>query len=162
MMQSVQVIIERLKTHPEDFFGDLNDGRPQHVRFGELASKLDDLLTVKRDGEIHRLWYLNEDEKAALLEAYREARRARFEAKTFHQLLTKPEESRYDLNVATRKHPTTGKFMMQGTGSVNSGLGGSALWQSAVPKEEEEGAKIVDHINKAFEEEYAKTRNPRP
>jgi hypothetical protein len=45
MMQSVQVIIERLKTNPEDFFGDLDDGRPQHVKFGELASKIDDLLT---------------------------------------------------------------------------------------------------------------------
>ena len=88
MMQSVQVIIERLKTNPEDFFGDLNDGRPQNVKFGELASKLDDLLTVKRDGEIHRLWYLNEDEKAALLKAYKETRRARFEAKIFHQLLS--------------------------------------------------------------------------
>jgi len=88
MMQSVQVIIERLKTNPEDFFGDLNDGRPQHVKFGELASKLDDLLTVKRDGDIHRLWYLTEEEKVALIDAYREARRARFEAKTFHQLLS--------------------------------------------------------------------------
>ena len=112
MMQSVQVIIERLKSHPEDFFGDLNDGRPQHVRFGELASKLDDLLTAKRDGDIHRLWYLNEDEKAALLEAYKEARRARFESKIFHQLLTKPEESRYDINM-DRMTPS-GKRLMQG------------------------------------------------
>jgi len=88
MMQSVQVIIERLKTNPEDFFGDLDDGRPQHVKFGELASKIDDLLTEKQDGHIHRLWYLTEEEKVALIDAYREARRARFEAKTFHQLLS--------------------------------------------------------------------------
>jgi hypothetical protein len=91
MMQAVQVIIERLKTNPEDFFGDLDDGRPQHVKFGELASKIDDLLTEKQDGHIHRLWYLTEDEKVALIDAYREARRARFEAKTFHQLLSQPE-----------------------------------------------------------------------
>ena len=108
MMQAVQVIIERLKTNPEDFFGDLNDGRPQHVKFGELASKLDDLLTVKRDGDIHRLWYLTEEEKVALIDAYREARRARFEAKTFHQLLSLQEP---DL-VMERMTPS-GKRLMQ-------------------------------------------------
>jgi hypothetical protein len=140
MMQSVQVIIERLKTNPEDFFGDLNDGRPQHVRFGELASKLDDLLTVKRDGDIHRLWYLNEDEKAALLEAYKEARRARFEAKIFHQLLTKPEEVRYDINM-DRMTPS-GKRLMQG-------------WQGQVPS----GTEINKRIREEFEKEYAKNRN---
>jgi hypothetical protein len=47
MMQSVQVIIERLKTHPEDFFGDLNDGRPQNVKFGELDYESDELTNVE-------------------------------------------------------------------------------------------------------------------
>jgi hypothetical protein len=108
MMQSVQVIIERLKSHPEEFFGDLDDGRPQHVKFGELASKIDDLLTEKQDGHIHRLWYLTEDEKVALIDAYREARRARFEAKTFHQLLS-PQESD---STMVRMAPS-GKRLMQ-------------------------------------------------
>jgi len=142
MMQSVQVIIERLKTHPEDFFGDLNDGRPQPVKFGELASKLDDLLTVKRDGEIHRLWYLNEDEKAALLEAYKETRRARFEAKIFHQLLSSQEVQEVR-TVTQRYHPHTGKPLMTG-------------WTDPRAM----GAQV--QIIKDEEKVYAKNRNPRP
>ena len=138
MMQSVQVIIERLKTNPEDFFGDLNDGRPQHVKFGELASKLDDLLTVKRDGEIHRLWYLNEDEKAALLEAYKETRRARFEAKIFHQLLSPQEQ-----DLTMERMTPSGKRLMQ-------------RWTDPRAM----GAQV--QTIKDEEKVYAKNRNPRP
>ena len=156
MMQSVQVIIERLKTNPEDFFGDA-DSRGRMPKFQGVAEKLDDLLAHKQEGFIHRLWFLEPEEKEALIAAYKEARRARFEAQVFHDLLS-PQEENYGVSLAVRSHPQSGKIMMQGTGSVNSGLGGSALWQGAVPKQE--GAKIVDHINKAFEEEYAKNRNP--
>jgi hypothetical protein len=97
MMQSVQVIIERLKSHPEEFFGD-TEGRligRYAPKFNDIREKLDDLLTDPQDGHIHRLWYLEPEEKAALLDAYKEARRARFEANVFHTLLTKqePEET---------------------------------------------------------------------
>jgi hypothetical protein len=112
MMQSVQVIIERLKSHPEDFFGDM-EGRliGRHApKFNTIREKLDDLLTDPQDGKVYRLWYLNEDEKLALLEAYKQARRERFEAKVFHTLLTKPEEQ--DLNME-RMSPS-GKRLMQG------------------------------------------------
>ncbi len=76
MMQSVQVIIERLKSHPEDFFGGfegrgLGQSRP---KFNDVREKLDDLLIEKPDvGHIHRLWYLEPEEKEALLEAYKQA-----------------------------------------------------------------------------------------
>jgi hypothetical protein len=152
MMQSVQVIIERLKTNPEDFFGDLDDGRPQHVKFGELASKIDDLLTEKQDGHIHRLWYLTEEEKVALIDAYREARRARFEAKTFHQLLSPqdiPEER--ELNVTTRRHPVTGKYMMP-TGATNGAI--------IAPQNMLKQAKEI--LDAEFDKAYAENRNPRP
>jgi hypothetical protein len=46
MMQSVQVIIERLKTNPEDFFGGM-EGRliGRHApKFNVIREKLDDLL----------------------------------------------------------------------------------------------------------------------
>ena len=119
MMQSVQVIIERLKTNPEDFFGDM-EGRltTRHApKFNTIREKLDNLLTEPQDGHTHRLWYLNEDEKAALIEAYKEARRTRFEAKVFHTLLTaqEPEETNTVTYKATnRYHPHTGKALMQG------------------------------------------------
>ena len=112
MMQSVQVLIERLKSHPEDFFGDM-EGRliGRHApKFNDVREKLDNLLTEPQDGHTHRLWYLNEDEKLALLEAYKEARRARFEAKVFHTLLTAPTA----VDLAVERMDTSGKRLMQG------------------------------------------------
>ena len=125
MMQSVQVIIERLKTNPEDFFGD-SDHRGRMPKFQGIAEKLDDLLSHKQEGFIHRLWFLNDDEKEALLDAYKEARRARFEAQVFHDLLSPVEEASGG-GYLVRSHPTLGKIMMQGSSG--------AMWQGDVPKE---------------------------
>jgi hypothetical protein len=146
-MQSVQVIIERLKTNPEDFFGEIAPKRVSRVppKFEEMTQKLDDLIAEKNVGHIHRLWFLNEDEKDALIEAYKEARRARFEAKTFHELLSPqdiPEEQ--ELNVITRRHPATGKYMMP--------TGGIVAPASMV----EQTTKI---LRDEFDKAYAKNRN---
>ena len=148
MMQSVQVIIERLKSHPEDFFGDM-DGRliGRHApKFNDVREKLDDLLLEKTEHP-HRLWYLNEDEKLALLEAYKEARRARFEAKVFHTLLTKQELEEKELNVTTRRHPVTGKYMMP-TGATSGGITTQNMLAEAT--------KI---LSDEFDKQYAKNRN---
>ena len=148
MMQSVQVIIERLKSHPEDFFGDM-EGRliGRHApKFDTIREKLDDLLLEKTEHP-HRLWYLNEDEKLALLEAYKQARRERFEAKVFHTLLTKQEPEEKELNVTTRRHPVTGKYMMP-TGATSGGI----TTQSMV----EQTTKI---LRDEFDKAYAKNRN---
>ena len=145
MMQSVQVIIERLKTNPEDFFGD-SDHRGRAPKFMGIAEKLDDLLSHKQEGFIHRLWYLNEDEKEALIAAYKEARRARFEAQVFHDLLSPQEEK--ELNVITRRHPATGKYMMP-TGATS---GAVITSQSMI----EQTTKL---IREEFDKEYAKNRN---
>lgn len=118
MMQSVQLIIERLKTNPEDFFGEISDrqglGLPR-PKFYDITDKIDNLLSHPQEGHVHRLWYLTDTERLALIEAYKEARRARFEAKVFHTLLTKPEE--VPVNTVTYKAQVP-------------------LWQGAVPKEE--------------------------
>jgi hypothetical protein len=127
MMQSVQVIIERLKTHPEDFFGS-DDYRSRIPKFRDITEKLDDLLIDKHDaGHIHRLWYLEPEEKEALLDAYKEAQRARFEAHVFHTLLTNQEQDG-GIALPIRSHPNTGKILMQGSQVP--------MWQGAVPKEE--------------------------
>ena len=142
MMQAVQVIIERLKTNPEDFFGDA-DSRGRIPKFSNILEKLDDLLIDKKDvGHIHRLWFLEPEEKVALVEAYKEARRARFEAQVFHDLLSPQEEK--ELNVTTRRHPVTGKYMMPTGGVLTS--------QSMV----EQTTKILrDEMDK----QHAKNRN---
>lgn len=146
MMQSVQVIIERLKSHPEDFFGDMEDSRLRRLtpKFSTIREKLDDLLIEKPDvGHIHRLWYLNEDEKLALLEAYKEARRARFEAKVFHTLLTAPTA----VDLAVERMDTSGKRLMQG-------------WQGQVPlgivAPQNMLKQATEILNNEFEKEYAK------
>lgn len=149
MMQSVQVIIERLKSHPEEFFGDLQGDRRTYSgsfpKFQDIVEKLDDLLLGKPDaGHIHRLWYLEPEEQQALLAAYKEARRARFEANVFHTLLAAPTP----VDLAVERMSSSGKRLMQG-----------AMWQGAVPKAE--GATIAEHINQEFEKEYAKNSNPR-
>jgi hypothetical protein len=130
MMQSVQVIIERLKSHPEEFFGEISDrqglGMPR-PKFNVIKEKLDNLLTENQDGQVHRLWYLESEEKDALIAAYKEARRARFEAKVFHTLLAKQEEDK-GIALQNRKHPVTGKTLMQGAQG--------AMWGGAVPKAE--------------------------
>ena len=138
MMQSVQVIIERLKSHPEDFFGDM-EGRliGRHApKFNDVREKLDDLLLEKTEHP-HRLWYLNEDEKLALLEAYKEARRARFEAKVFHTLLTKQEQE----EVSTVKFNTKDRYT---TGII------------APQNMLAEATKI---LSDEFDKQYAKNRN---
>jgi hypothetical protein len=146
MMQSVQVIIERLKTNPEDFFGDA-DSRGRIPRFRNILDKLDDLLIDKQDaGHIHRLWFLEPEEKAALIAAYKEARRARFEAQVFHDLLTAPTE----VNLAVERMDTSGKRLMQGSSGP--------MWQGAVPKQNmlAEATKI---LSDEFDKQYAKNRN---
>ena len=147
MMQSVQVIIERLKTHPEDFFGDKQSDRRTYQgtfpKFQDITEKLDDLLIDKHDaGHIHRLWYLEPEEKEALLAAYKEARRARFEANVFHTLLTAPTA----VNLAVERMDTSGKRLMQGAGSI------------IAPQNMLKEAREI--LNQELEKQYAKSRNP--
>jgi len=135
MMQAVQVIIERLKTNPEEFFGDLDGERligRYSPRFDHIREKLDDLLIEKPDaGHVHRLWYLEPEEKAALLAAYKEARRARFEARTFHQLLTRQEKK--------ERSTVTYKPAMTLDASGNLGIGTAPNpWGNVIPKQEGE------------------------
>jgi hypothetical protein len=148
MMQSVQVIIERLKTHPEDFFGDA-DSRGRIPKFSNILAKLDNLLTENQDGQVHRLWFLEPEEQAALIEAYKEARRARFEAQVFHDLLTTPNETPEEYPTATvRKHPTTDKMLMQGPSSI------------IAPQNMINAATKI--LRDEMDKQHAKTRNLRP
>lgn len=114
-MQSVQVIIERLKSHPEDFFGEVDDNltlKTVYPKFHRYVKPLDE-LTAGKSEQPPQLWYLEPEERAALIAAYKEALRVRFEAKVFHVLLTTPEEER---NTVTMK--THGRYV--GTGANNA------------------------------------------
>ena len=103
--EAVRLIIERLKTNPEDFWGELNEDtrssmlrKDTYPKFRSIARDIEYLLTGPREGELVReknamgvFWFLTDEEKAALTAAYTEAKRERFTAEIFHTLLTKPE-----------------------------------------------------------------------
>ena len=147
MMQSVQVIIERLKSHPEDFFGDA-DHRGRIPKFVDITEKIDDLLADKDKQYVHRLWYLEPEEKEALIAAYKEARRARFEAQVFHTLLTAqdPEErSTLTYKAKGRYHPHTGKALMEGPTTM---IAPQNMLRQA-----------TEILSKEFDKQYAKNRN---
>jgi hypothetical protein len=133
-MQAVQVIIERLKSHPEEFFGEISDrqglGLPR-PKFYDITDKIDNLLTHPQEGHTHRLWYLTDTERLALIEAYKEARRARFEAKVFHTLLTaqEPEET----STVTYKPAMT----LTSSGGLSIGTAPNP-WGNVIPKQEGE------------------------
>lgn len=131
-MQSVQVIIERLKSHPEDFFGEISDrqglGMPR-PKFYDITDKIDNLLTHPQEGHTHRLWYLTDTERLALIEAYKEARRARFEAKVFHTLLT-PQEKEDTGTITFRP-----AMKMDANGGLLIGANPNP-WGNVVPKQE--------------------------
>ena len=154
MMQSVQVIIERLKSNPEDFFGEVKVNRAlggNYPKFADITEKLDDLLIEKKDvGHVHRLWYLEPEEKEALLDAYKEARRARFEAKVFHTLLTAQEPE--------KTNTVTYTTAMRLDASGNLGIGTRKPSKMIAPQSMLNQAQQILAVE--FEKEYAKNSNP--
>jgi hypothetical protein len=155
MMQSIQVIIERLKSNPEDFFGEISDrqglGLPR-PKFYDITDKIDNLLTEPQDGHVHRLWYLEPEEKEALLAAYKEARRSRFEAKVFHTLLTaqEPEET----------NTVTYTTAMRLDASGNLGIGTRKPSKMIAPQNMLKQAQQI--LDEEFRKEYAKSNHTRP
>ena len=113
MMQAVQVLIERMKSHPEDFFEGIDTNHVWTPKFYDMIQKLDDLLANAGGGgkpkSFHRLWFLHEDETIALLAAYKEARRARFEAQIFHTLM-RPEPNEAE---EAMRYKAQGRFAQQ-------------------------------------------------
>ena len=114
MMQAVQVLIERMKSHPEDFFDGIDPNQSlRNPKFFDITQKLDDLLAsgdgLVKPKSFHRLWFLHEDETIALLAAYKEARRARFEAQIFHTLM-RPEPNEVE---ETMRYKAQGRLAQQ-------------------------------------------------
>lgn len=95
MMQSIQVIIDRLKSHPEDFFGEVDENlilKGEYPKFHRYVKPLDELTAGKSENP-PQLWYLEPEEREALIAAYKEALRVRFEAKVFYVLLSKQDDA---------------------------------------------------------------------
>ena len=109
MNQAVQMLIARMQTHPEDFFGPLEPlnapkslrlQREPNPKFRFLAVQIERHLIGAKDRDessADPLWHLTAGEREALRVAFTEARRVRFDAEVIHTLLTEQEaEPDYD------------------------------------------------------------------
>ena len=104
MNQAVTILIERMRTHPEDFFGPVgvNDGRlglrafteQRNPKFRAIAQQIEKFIIgnakmSEADYAPTPLWFLSDEERAALAVAYTDARRTRFIAETIHTMMSK-------------------------------------------------------------------------
>lgn len=107
MNNAVQILIDRLKSHPEEFFGELGSGARNLAQWGSpkfagVERRLNELVAGNRpdqpmrEGVAHPYWFLEPEELNALKAAYKEASRARFDAEIVHTLLApEPEPVQY-------------------------------------------------------------------
>lgn len=103
MNQAVQMLIARMQTHPEDFFGALEPlNQPKALRmqrevtpkFRYLAVQIERHIAGSKDRDessADPLWHLTAAEREALRIAFTEARRVRFDAEVIHTLLAEQE-----------------------------------------------------------------------
>lgn len=79
----VRILIERMKTNPEDF--DEGEYDPasmyrKNQKFSMVGKWLDELVTNSKAGTSWKEWhFLSKEERTALLEAYKEMRRGQFD-----------------------------------------------------------------------------------
>ena len=85
----VEILIARLASHPEEFFGPVLEDRSFHPKespkFSLWTAIIEDDIALARRSDVARpatrhTWFLTEDEKAALSDAYRQACRLRFDS----------------------------------------------------------------------------------
>lgn len=81
LCDGVKMLIERMQTNPEDFdYGS---------RLVEYQRMVDELFETPKGHQ--RLWFLNDAEKQALMNAYREMHKTKFTACVVQDILNPPE-----------------------------------------------------------------------
>lgn len=96
----VEILVEQLKNNPEAFFGPItHDSREGYVnpKFAGWRQAIEDELLgidskrLQLKNPTAATWFLSDEEKGAIVEAYTAARRQRFDAETIFTLNAKPE-----------------------------------------------------------------------
>ena len=112
----VQILVTQMKENPDAFFGPItHDPREGYLapRFHGWRQAIEEeligldvqRLQVKRP--LPATWFLNEEEKAALVQAYTEAKRQQFDAQVIYQLNAPVEEAQSTLVYKTANRYTT-------------------------------------------------------
>ncbi len=114
----VQIIIDQLANNPDDFFGEVGNinrlyAHDQNPKFAHVERGLQAMAMghpLKKDivaGGTTPYWFLTDEERTALTEAYKEACAVRFDAETIATLHAKREPdygvvaSQYGQNLAS-------------------------------------------------------------
>jgi hypothetical protein len=118
MNPDIQIIIDRLKSHPEDFFETVEASISANIRSPrleylermmrrEFAPRRED--EVRPKVETRDLWFLTDDERAALRNAYIEAVRNRFTASVVFNIMRPDTE----VETETLKYRASGRYAQQ-------------------------------------------------
>lgn len=115
MTPDIQLIIDRLKSHPDDFFESVDNPLSAHIRSPrleyiermmrrEFAPRIEE--EVRPKGATRDFWFLTDDEREALRAAYTEAIRERFTAGVLFNIMRPDTE----VETETLKYGTQGRY----------------------------------------------------
>lgn len=102
LSRAVQMLIDRMKSHPDDFFGPVGfDGQLKGLRefagnprFRLMAKSIERHIIGAKDRDessADPFWHLTAIERDALHAAFMEARRIRFDAEIIHAIIASEE-----------------------------------------------------------------------
>lgn len=113
MNPAVEMLIERMKSHPEDFFGPVGINKSQiyeNPRLYHFERMMDRDFVYRKGHEAvpepddsAEFWFLDADDRAALRAAFTEAKRERFTADVIHSVMAPAEDEK------TLRYSTVGR-----------------------------------------------------
>jgi len=146
MNPAIEMIIDRLKSHPDDFFGPV-DNSALHTyespRLRNLERMMDREFTPRRDnGDEVRIaddtvafWFLTPEERESLRLAFTQAKRERFTAETVFNMMRPNDEReeqalRYQTQGRQYGKSTVNEVMrMNSLGSLGIGTQAPSNWK---------------------------------
>jgi hypothetical protein len=143
MLDGIKLLIDRMESHPEEFFGELS------YRWSSIMNEI-----AKEGPE-----FLDEEDLYALNRQVKKVRQRELSAKILDEISTQER-----LTDAQEKFANDGKLKLKL--SRDSGLKASSYWSGAVPKSEgalvrwshtQDASRLV--VEKAFDEEYEKYKS---
>ena len=140
----IQILIDQLASNPEEFFGRLEDATTNTLRLNVIHGKFVNWRSIieselipgvrrSEDREVRpNTWFLTDDERVALVEAYTEARRVRFDAEIISALTAEPER----VSTAPSGFYAQEVMRLDATGNISVGTVAPSSWGNAVAKRE--------------------------